>query len=530
MAIEGRLDLLADRSVESISEGSITRGRGHIDRMNWLPANQQSLGYSVFLPATHRSWREFEFQFTPTKSGQVTLSLIGPWVSADGKQLIRQEVEWDALSGTGTMLPPSPGFEDPAGWQLQGGSIVSGNAQRPAAEGQRYARSWHNGRVVATLAVTAGTPVRIRGRLRCAIPDGFVEMPRILSRETPAHHNSQKFRRGVNLGNYLEAPRGQDWGQSYSTRDFEEIRKAGFDHVRIPIGWQNYTGPGPSFTLEEEIYSKVDLLIQGALQQKLAAIINVHHFDDFTTNPTEHKDRLVSIWTQLSKRYANLPDSMAFELLNEPKDAATTMLLNPIYRELIAVIRGENPTRPIFVGPGQFNRIAELANLNLPEADQNLIVTVHSYDPYFFTHQGASWGDSPIRNLRGVKFPGPPTTPLAAPDGASDDLKNWLTQYNTLPLDRNPCSPQVMRELAADAREWSEYYGRPVHFGEFGAYQVADVQSRVNYCREYRLAIENAGLTWALWDWSAGFHYWDKGKNRPVEGMGEALFGDRADQ
>ena len=182
MASEGRLDLLADRSVESISEGSITLGRGHIDRMNWLPANQQSLGYSVLLPATHRSWREFEFQFTPTQSGQVTMSLIGPWASADGNQLIRQEVEWDALSGTGTMLPSSSGFEDPAGWQLQGGSIVSGNAQRPAAEGQRYARSWHNGRVVASLAVTAGTPVRIRGRLRCAVPEGFVEMSRILSR------------------------------------------------------------------------------------------------------------------------------------------------------------------------------------------------------------------------------------------------------------------------------------------------------------------------------------------------------------
>lgn len=528
MAAEGRIDVLGDSMVGAISDGAISLGRGQISRMNWLPADQQDLGYSIQLPASHRNWREFEIRFTPAKSGTVSFGLMGPWVSAGRNQLVRQEVEWDSLSAQGTVLPQNAGFEDPSGWQLQGGSIVTGTAARPAQDGQKFARSWHNGRVVAVLPVTAGTPVRIRGYLRSAIPAGYREMTRILSHETPAHQNAKKFLHGVNLGNYLEAPRGQDWGQNYTSRDFEEIRKAGFDHVRIPIGWQNYTGPGPQFILEEEIFGKVDPLVQWALDHQLNVIINVHHFDDFTTAPAAHKDRLVAIWEQLARRYAKLPESVAFELLNEPKDAATTTVLNPIYQELIAAIRTTNPTRPIFVGPGQFNRVAELANLNLPESDQNLIVTVHSYDPYYFTHQGASWGDAPIRNLRGVQFPGPPQTPLAVPEGASKDLQNWLGQYNTLPADRNPCSPRAMRELVADAREWSEYYGRPVHFGEFGAYFVADAQSRASYCREYRQAIEEAGLGWALWDWSAGFRYWDKEKNQPVEGMPDALFGPAA--
>jgi endoglucanase len=31
-------------------------------------------------------------------------------------------------------------------------------------------------------------------------------------------------------------------------------------------------------------------------------------------------------------------------------------------------------------------------------------------------------------------------------------------------------------------------------------------------------------LGWAIWDWSAGFRYWDKAKNQPMPGMREALF------
>ena len=53
--------------------------------------------------------------------------------------------------------------------------------------------------------------------------------------------------------------------------------------------------------------------------------------------------------------YAKFPGEVAFELLNEPKDAATTVVLNPIYAEAIRVIRETNPRRVIFVGPGKWN-------------------------------------------------------------------------------------------------------------------------------------------------------------------------------
>jgi len=64
-----------------------------------------------------------------------------------------------------------------------------------------------------------------------------------------------------------------------------------------------------------------------------------------------------------------------------------------------------------------------------------------------------------------------------------------------------------------------------VHLGEFGAYIKADEHSRANFYSAFRQAAEKEQLGWCIWDWSAGFRYWDKKSNAPMPGMREALFG-----
>jgi endoglucanase len=151
---------------------------------------------------------------------------------------------------------------------------------------------------------------------------------------------------------------------------------------------------------------------------------------------------------------------------------------------------------------------------------------VHSYDPFFFTHQGATWA-GPDTKVTGIVFPGPPRT-LLIPDPKlklSQGVRDWIERYNTEPTATNPCSPHVIQSAVEKAKEWSDYYGRPVHFGEFGCYTTADPASRANYYRAFREAAEKAGFGWAIWDWKAGFRYWDEKTGRPETGMREALFG-----
>ena len=352
------------------------------------------------------------------------------------------------------------------------------------------------------------------------------DLRRVSGRNTAGYQAARKFLRGTNLGNYLEAPPGQDWGARYSEQDFVQIKAEGFDHVRVPIAWHHYAGPPPEFKLSDAIYAKTDLLVTNALKHGLNVIVNIQHFDEFTSNPPACTNKFYAIWRQIATHYAKLPDRVAFELLNEPKDAATTGVLNPIYADAIRVIRKTNPRRAIFVGPGKWNQASELPDLRLPDEDDNLIVTVHCYDPFNFTHQGATWTSSDVKWLKGIVFPGPPSRPLV-PDPARKlgrGTLDWIGRYNTLAADKNPCSPLAFRRPIQQAMEWSELHGRPVHVGEFGCYIGADPESRARFYSEFRRVLDEYGLGWAMWDWKAGFKYWDERTGQPAPGMREALF------
>lgn len=357
------------------------------------------------------------------------------------------------------------------------------------------------------------------------VPANPPAMKRLLDHHSPAYRAARKFMHGVNLGNYLEVPPGEHWRITFSANELAIMRAQGFDHVRVPVAWQYYTGPAPDFTLSPKIFARVDYVVTNALAEHLAVIINVHHFDAFMKDPAGQTDKLLAIWRQVAAHYAKSPNTLAFELLNEPAGAATTQVMNPIYARAIAEIRRSNPRRTLFVEPGKWGSIEELKNLVLPP-DNNLIVSVHCYDPFYFTHQGATWA-GPDTKVTGIQFPGPPARPLV-PDPhlkLNPWVRNWIHRYNTLPTDENPCSPLAFEGKLKLAREWSDYYGRPVQVGEFGCYTKADPASRARFYAAFRRACQRQHLGWTIWDWSAGFRYWDKQQNRPMPGMHAALFG-----
>lgn len=347
--------------------------------------------------------------------------------------------------------------------------------------------------------------------------------------DTPARRSAQRFLRGVNLSNCLEAPPGQDWGAHYAAKDLDDIRAQGFDHVRIPVAWHHYAGPAPDFALAPDIFKKVDALVDGATQRHLAVIVNLQHFDAFTSDPGGNRTKLLSLWRQIAAHYAKAPDGVAFELLNEPKDAATTAVMSGVYPEIIAVIRKTNPNRTIFVGPGRWNQAGELEKLKLPDAERNLIVTVHCYEPFNFTHQGATWAGEEVKSLQGIMFPGPPKLPFvpAADAKLPPWTLKWIADYNTLPTATNPCGVTPIRDAVKVAQAWSKAQHRPVHFGEFGAIASADPASRARYYRTVREELDRAGIGWAIWDWKSGFRYRDEKTAKALPGMHEALFPGR---
>src|SRR5438445_9035103 len=146
---------------------------------------------------------------------------------------------------------------------------------------------------ILLLALALSITSAVRAQTNAVKP---AEMRRIIGRDTPAHQAAKKFLRGTNLGNYLEAPPGQDWGARYSEDDFVHIKSEGFDHVRLPIAWHHYAGPAPDFKLSDDIYAKADFLVTNALRHDLNVIVNIHHFDEFTSNPAAFTNKFYALW------------------------------------------------------------------------------------------------------------------------------------------------------------------------------------------------------------------------------------------
>ena len=526
LAATARLDLNASPGVVSLRGGTVTVGSGSIDRQTWLPATDWELTYYLQLPIVRFAWNEFAVQFVPAGSGTVQLSLRGPWeeVVAGTGTIYREEVLWDALQATGASIV-NGGFESVTGGAISswsGGVSQTATPAVPAVEGSRMARTWHNNSMTQNLIVTAGVPVTLRFFARAYVPAGFQDMQPVASRNTAAHRTALKFMRGVNFGNFLELPPASPASLSYGAADFAQARAEGFDHVRLPVAWQYHAGPAPTFTISNSILAKVDGLVTQALNQGLGVIVDLHNFEEFTSNPLAVTNKFYALWGQLAAHFSNAPPTVVFELLNEPRDPATTAVMNPIFREAIRQIRPTNPNRTLLLGPGAFNGISELNNLLLPDDDTNLMVTVHTYDPFLFTHQGLSWAGADVATTP-IVFPGPPGIPVRPAAGLSAWATNWINDYNTLPPDRNPGGPAAFRERLRMIRQWSDYYGRPVHVGEFGAIATIEGQSRINYYREIRRALDESSLGWAIWDWKAGFHYLSNGLPDPP-GIREALF------
>jgi endoglucanase len=485
----------------------------------------------VLFPVRWWSWREFEIAFTPQHDGPVELNLNGPWAPEKGGRMPRQEILWDAITCAGGVIL-NGGFEKtdesgPAGWQAPWEAYLRPDAwpldQAVAFEGSKVAASWSKRPLSQSLEVRAGVRITLRLHAMAATPPDFMP-PARLGRLTPAHRAILPLKRGMNLGNGWEAPPGSGWGLEFTPEDIDRIADQGFDHIRVPVAWHHYLESGETgMVIRRDLLAGLEPVLRRALDRKLHVMLNWHHFHDFTSAPDQHLGRFISGWESIARHFRDWPPGLFFELLNEPCDALTTETANPIYQKVIRAIRASNPKRILVVSPGKWGNVSELDRLRLPDTEDRLIVTIHCYDPFHFTHQGASWVG--LQDLRGVVYPGPPLTPLPIPPGLRDNpgVRAFLDSYNTLPIHQNPSSARQVIETLDAARAWSDHFGRPIHLGEFGAYQTGDLKSRSLYLRDVRSLAEQAKIPWALWEWKSGFGYWDTQTDQPR--FRESLFG-----
>jgi endoglucanase len=303
---------------------------------------------------------------------------------------------------------------------------------------------------------------------------------------------NQKLGRGVNIIGYDPLWRSRDQAR-FKAGYFQMLKEAGFSNVRINLAPFRRMSQSSDYTLPASWWETLDWAVTNALQSGLMPILDLHEFTVMGNDAEANKPKFLAFWRQVSERFRDAPETVLFEILNEPNKKLTPELWNEYLGEALAIIRKTNPTRTVIIGPAGWNGIGQLAELKLPEDDRNIIVTVHYYSPMDFTHQGASWA------------------------GRTDKLNvEWKgTEAEKAAVDKD----------FAKAQTWAKEHNRPIFLGEFGVYDKAPMESRVRYLMFVVGAMKKLGWSWAYWQFDSDFILYDVKSDKWIEPVRDALVG-----
>lgn len=306
----------------------------------------------------------------------------------------------------------------------------------------------------------------------------------------PFNHNCQ-LGRGVNIIGYDPIWKSRTEGRMQG-KHFRMLKEAGFNHVRINLHPFKFMGNGPEYVVHSSWFETLDWVMEQCQENGLLAILDMHEFYLIGQEPAKYKDAFIAFWKQLASHCKNAPESVLFEILNEPNTNLTAVLWNEYCKEALEIIRATNPTRTVIIGPVFWNGIEYLDELELPEKDRNIIVTVHYYHPMPFTHQGAPWNDE-NRDFSGITWSG------------------------------RPEETELIQQEFAGVQRWAKKHNRPIYLGEFGAYDKADMNSRACYTNAVAREAERLGWSWGYWQFDSDFIVYDINKDCWVEPIRDAL-------
>ncbi len=288
----------------------------------------------------------------------------------------------------------------------------------------------------------------------------------------------QQLGPGVNLGNGFEAPVPGSWGVDVDEALVEAARAGGFETIRFPVRFNAHALDEAPYTIDAAFLAQVDAIVEAALERDLTIIVDLHHYDELHADPVGHHDRFLALWHQLATHYADAAPEVWFELLNEPHGKLNDPeVWNPLAAEALAVVRATNPTRMVMIEGGLYAHSTRLSELEVPD-DPWVVASFHTYDPFPFTHQGASW----------VPFS----------DG-------WLgTRW-----ERTQAQIDALHRGFDRASAFSERTGVPVVLGEYGAYEAAPYEDRLAWTDAVGCVADQHHVPAIYWELAAGFGMWD---------------------
>ncbi|CAH2394472.1 Cellulase (Glycosyl hydrolase family 5) [Mesorhizobium ventifaucium] len=382
----------------------------------------------------------------------------------------------------------------------------------------------------------------------------------------PGQAASFSMKRGLNLDQWTTWPGEDKWGDRRAILPYPEWRKflndddlkalksAGFDFLRMPVDPSPFLS-GETLALRDELYASVLGSVRTINRAGLKVIVDMHLIPSGSSrkigmgevmDDPQMFDAYVEMVRKMARTLADEdPRQVAFEPMNEPVvdcDADGADLWPERQQKLFAAARSSATKLTLILTGACYSSAASLAKID-PKAiaDDNIIWTFHSYEPFLLTHQGATWAGDFIPYVTGLPYP-LSAVPRAQLEAALDTIRArikaeapWARQSGLLAyldeqitsLDTDEKLRETMDAPFTRVQGWAKANGiRPenIMLGEFGMIRqeygnayVMPAEYRAAYVRDMIARAEAHGFSWSVWSYGGAF------------GIVDAFAGDKAE-
>lgn len=337
---------------------------------------------------------------------------------------------------------------------------------------------------------------------------GLVIAPPLSAAETLSEVPRSRLDRlatGANVCRWFRSPRRNqpDHFANYISEDEAAfMAHIGLKHVRLCVAPRVIMNATTGEIIEER-GKQLEAAIERFHKAGLLVMVDIHNEDRPSELDPAWQDAFVKFWGSLAKRLSRFdPETTLLEIINEPVFDRREEEWNTLNARLAAVIRENAPQHTIVTSGPNWGGIDGLKKLKLLP-DKNVIYSFHCYDPFTFTHQGATWSSDAVKPLRGVPYPSSPEAvePLLAGLETSPASKKMVENYGKERWNKEKLAARFRQGI-----EWGAKNQVPLYCGEFGVFPpYSKPEHRANWFRDFGEVLAENRIGWAVWGWDEGF-------------------------
>lgn len=328
-----------------------------------------------------------------------------------------------------------------------------------------------------------------------------------------------------------------DYPRHFSPAEIAGMKAAGFDWVRIaaePAVLLALAGTDREAHLLSDLRKRVTEMQATGLK----VMLDLHNIprpgEDFDTGWALASDANFAAYVAMAARVAGTvrgmdPDRTALSLFNEPVQDCEELGADPPRPgtwparlvQLHRAARAAAPELPLVLSGACWGGAEGLGVLDPASiADDNVLWSFHSYDPYIYSHQNADWTGDILQFFAHLPWPPlvlddetahrlvaeaalraavseVPEAALATPEA----LARLMEDYRATPV-------EALADPLRRAAAWADAHGIPrdrVVYDEFGAVWIDDqgaefdLPGHLRFLRDKRELAEAYGFGWAVW-------------------------------